>query len=363
MFGIALPLTVDWIAGCLTYYLSDYRDVSRGVYRVNAGARNFRRPDPDYHHGLVVNAVTTDNWGPAPYPVATNSLGFKDAKPREVPLQWTGPRLLFVGDSFTEGIGVPYPDTWVALVEKALSPRGIAVLNGGVASLCPKTVYYKTKALLEAGLELSSIVFFIDVSDMGDEMLFNDFVPANKDADDVWTGRYIKTPQTPTLPQLSLMYRTLLKSRGRDPWKNVTYTDPATGKSFPFDNHERETWTRGPQPAWLPAAEASAAYYVTKLAALCAAHRIGFELAIYPWPGEVEANDTHSRHRTFWLQYCAEQHLVCYDLHDAFIPADPERRRQVLTQDFIRGDVHWSVAGHRVVADEWLRQYHERHPD
>jgi hypothetical protein len=29
-------------------------------------------------------------------------------------------RLVFIGDSFTEGVGVPYPDTWVGRVEQAL---------------------------------------------------------------------------------------------------------------------------------------------------------------------------------------------------------------------------------------------------
>jgi lysophospholipase L1-like esterase len=359
---IALPVAVDWIAGFLTYHLGDYRDANNSIFRVNADPTGFRRQDPEYHHGLAAKRVTTEKWGKAPYTVATNSLGFKDATARDVPLQSAAPRLMFIGDSFTEGLGVPWEHSWAGLVAKALSAQGIEVLNAGVSSYCPKTVYYKTKALLQSGLHVDNIVFFVDVSDIQDELIFNDFVPADKDPDDTWTGRYVKTPQRPTFTQFSLLYRTWLKGRNRDPWKNTVFTDPRTGESFPFNPKERESWTRGPLPEWVAAGKASAAYYVTKLAALCAAHGIGFEMAIYPWPPEIEANDAHSRHREFWLRFCAEQHIACYDLHDVFFPADPALRKQLLDRDFIERDVHWNEAGHQLVAAEWLRQYRERHP-
>jgi lysophospholipase L1-like esterase len=358
---ITLPFAVDWIAGFLTYHLGDYRDSNRGIFRVNADPSGFRRKDPDYHHGLAAKRVTTDTWGKLRYPLFTNSLGFKDASARDVPLQAAGPRLMFIGDSFTEGLGFPYEQTWVGLVAKALSAQGVEVLNAGVSSYCPKTVYYKVKALLASGLRVSHIVFFIDVSDMQDELIFNDFVPANEDPDDAWTGRYVKTPHPPTFTQYSLLYRTYLKGQQRDPWKLTDFTEPHTGERFVYYPNERESWTRGPQPAWLPAAEGSAAYYVAKLASLCAAHGIGFEIAIYPWPTEIQMADAQSRYRTFWQRFAAERHLGLYDLHDVFFPTDPALRQQTLAEDFIPGDVHWSAAGHQLVAAEWLRQYRQRH--
>ncbi len=361
---ITLLLAMDWTAGYLTYHLGDYRDVNTGIFKINSDPSRFRRQDRDYHHGLAAKRVITDTWGKLHYTLATNSLGFKDSTPRDVPMQSAGPRLMFIGDSFTEGMGFPYEQTWVGLVGKALSTQGIEVLNGGVSSYCPKTVYYKTKALLEGGLQLSHIVFFIDISDMDDEMLFNDFVPANKDPDDTWAGRYVKTAYPPTLAQYSLMYRTFLRWQRQDPWRGKTiFTEPHTGERFLFDPRERGTWTRGQEPSWLQAAEESAAYYVTKLASLCAAHGIGFEIAIYPWPQDIQANDAQSRYRTVWQRFSAEQHVGLYDLHDVFIPADPALQRQILERDFIPGDAHWSAAGHQVVAVEWLRQYRQRNPN
>ena len=156
---VAFILSIDWIAGYLTYHLSDYRDIKLGVFTVGADSSGTRRPDPNYHHGFAPKRVTHDGWGPLSYTLVTNSLGFKDRTPRDVPLQSTGRRLMFIGDSFTEGVGFPYEQTWVGLVDTTLARQDIEVLNAGVSSYCPKTVYYKTKALLASGLHVDHIVF------------------------------------------------------------------------------------------------------------------------------------------------------------------------------------------------------------
>jgi hypothetical protein len=48
--------------------------------------------------------------------VFTDSLGFKDASRRAVPDRR---RILFIGDSFTEGVGLPYEQTFVGLFARA----------------------------------------------------------------------------------------------------------------------------------------------------------------------------------------------------------------------------------------------------
>jgi len=65
--------------------------------------KKFRVKHPVYHHGFVPNVSVMDRWGDSWYPIKTNSLGFKDAVNREVSLKSDAYRLLFIGDSFTEG--------------------------------------------------------------------------------------------------------------------------------------------------------------------------------------------------------------------------------------------------------------------
>ncbi|HEX3495974.1 MAG TPA: SGNH/GDSL hydrolase family protein, partial [Methylocella sp.] len=69
--------------------------------------------DPVYHHTLRPKFDGFDKWGTKFFPVLTNSLGFRDASTRDVPLMADRKRIVFIGDSFTEGLGVTYQETFV----------------------------------------------------------------------------------------------------------------------------------------------------------------------------------------------------------------------------------------------------------
>jgi hypothetical protein len=101
----------------------------------------------------------------------TNSLGFKDGSVRDVPLQTTGRRILLIGDSFTEGIGMPFEDSFAGLLDHAGKerPEKIKFLNADVASYSPSIYYKKIKYLLEKGLRFDEVVLFSDTSDVTDE--------------------------------------------------------------------------------------------------------------------------------------------------------------------------------------------------
>src|SRR5206468_12463019 len=68
-----------------------------------------------FHHGFQPLASLRDDWGGHLTDYRINSLGLRDASARQVPLRSDGRRLLFIGDSFTEGIGIAYDKTFVGL--------------------------------------------------------------------------------------------------------------------------------------------------------------------------------------------------------------------------------------------------------
>ena len=51
-----------------------------------------------------------DQWGYEKYKIFTNNLGFKDKSNREIEFK---KKILFIGDSFTEGVGIKYEDTFL----------------------------------------------------------------------------------------------------------------------------------------------------------------------------------------------------------------------------------------------------------
>ena len=113
MFSVLVFLgLIDWIAGAILIP-QDYNV--------------FRTPHPFYHHDLVQNQTATAKWGNIEYPMFTNSLGFRDSAVRTVSRETSRKRVLFIGDSFTEGLGVPYDDSFVGILDKQLNNLEIEI--------------------------------------------------------------------------------------------------------------------------------------------------------------------------------------------------------------------------------------------
>ena len=128
-----------------------------------------------YHHDFIINGSTglikydleAEN-----YEIYTNSLGFRDKSCRVIPLSGQNKRILFIGDSFTEGVLLNYHDTFVGIIETFLRDKGIEILNAGRSSYSPIIYWRKIKYLIEeVGLKFEEVVVYIDISDAQDESL------------------------------------------------------------------------------------------------------------------------------------------------------------------------------------------------
>ena len=122
----------------------------------------FRVANPVYGHTLAPNFSGEDVWGFITTKIFTNSLGFKDARVREVPLRSDRKRVLFMGDLFTEALGVAYEESFVGRFATAF-PQ-LDVLNAGVSGYAPSVYYAKTKYLIEMGLQTDEVIVYIDIS-------------------------------------------------------------------------------------------------------------------------------------------------------------------------------------------------------
>jgi lysophospholipase L1-like esterase len=103
----------------------------------------------------------------------TNSLGLaereinRDKSPGEV-------RIIALGDSFTEGMGVPYDESWVRVVENNLAAklpnRKITTINAGVSG---SDVYFEYVLLRDKLLSLSPdlVIVAVNHSDVDDIIL------------------------------------------------------------------------------------------------------------------------------------------------------------------------------------------------
>ena len=123
-----------------------------------------------YHHDLRPMSSFYDHWGYEKYKIFTNDLGFKDKSNRKVIFKKKN--ILFIGDSFTEGVGLSYEDTYVGIIESKLKNKyeDIEILNAGVQSYSTAIYLSKIYYLLEnKKLPITDVVIMVSSGDIFDD--------------------------------------------------------------------------------------------------------------------------------------------------------------------------------------------------
>ena len=123
-----------------------------------------------YHHDLRPMASFYDHWGYEKYKIHTNDLGFKDNSQKKVTFKKRN--ILFIGDSFTEGVGLIYKDTYVGILESKLKNKykDIEILNAGVQSYSTSIYLSKIYYLLNTKkLPITDIVIMVSTGDIFDD--------------------------------------------------------------------------------------------------------------------------------------------------------------------------------------------------
>jgi hypothetical protein len=127
-------------------------------------------PDPLRHHAFKPKCEAISGWGRTTYTLYTNNLGLRDERIREVPLVVDVPRILLLGDSFTEGM-LAWHETFAGMIADRF-PQ-LRILNGGITSYSPSNYLMLTKQLLNANVQLDEVIVFLDISDIQDEAAYH----------------------------------------------------------------------------------------------------------------------------------------------------------------------------------------------
>jgi len=348
VYGLALLLVFDFV----------YSSLTRGEEK----ERPARVANPVYDHGLAVNFDGYDFWGEVRYRLTTNSLGFKDGSVRDVPLKSASRRVLVIGDSFAEGIGVTFEDSFAGLLYRAGQERSekIEFLNAGVASYSPSIYYKKIKYLLDSGLQFDEVVLFSDTSDVTDEAISYFCID-----DDPKYRSHCTPAEGSVQPAVSAPKKTdflldhfVVINRLRIYIKKSVQSFLGNRRKSLNTDHVRIGWTlpgvdadKDCQPLGVDGGIARSLQNMRALSDLLAARNIPLTIAVYPWAQQIAQGDRDSRQVSIWREFCEGRCKSFINLFPAFFAA-ADTDKDWYEHLFILGDDHYSAAGNRFMFQE-----------
>ena len=325
-------------------------------------ARVARVYDPVYDHGLAPKFDGYDVWGEARYRLITNNLGFKDASTRDVPLQSPARRILLIGDSFAEGIGLPFESTFAGLLEHAgqSRPDKVEFLDAGVASYSPSIYYAKVKHLLDLGLKFDEVVLLSDSSDVEDEASSYFCID-----DDPKYRKFCTTPPgavpEPAIKRDFFIDHFVVTNRVRVTIKRWILTKLGNKRHAIEGDHNRIGWTTpNPDPAkyrplGVKGGVARSLENMGKLSDLLASRGIPLTIVVYPWAQQIAQGDRDSKQVRLWRDFCPSRCKAFIDLFPAFFAA-ADRDKDWYEHLYILGDDHFSAAGNRMLYEELAKR-------
>jgi hypothetical protein len=319
-------------------------------------SRPLRIPDPVYHHGLAANFDGFDIWGENRHKLYTNSLGFKDAAVRDVPAKAATRRVLLMGDSFTEGIGLAFEDTFAGKLYRAGQARAekIEFLNAGVSGYSPVIYYKKIKYLLEQGLRFDEVIVFADMTDVKEEATVyfcidddpkyrascnpaDTFAAARRAGPGVYLQKRFIVTDTLRL-MIKHKIATLLGSARND----MLAHSPFTGWAIPGYDPRSDF-----APLGIEGGVARSLKNMGALADLLEHNRIPLTIVVHPHPAQLAHEDRDSRQVALWRDFCVGRCKAFINLFPAFFAAR-DAHADWYERLFIVGDFHYSAGGNEL---------------
>ncbi len=280
-----------------------------------------RRPDPILHHSLVPGSRGVVSSPDYRVEYRINSHGLRDrefplAKPPDVK------RLLLLGDSYVEGIGLEWDETIGQRLEGHLEAKARGrwqVVNGGVASYSP-TIEYLYLVSKGLGLQPDLVVLVVDNTDVWDDWRYGRTVELAEDGE----VKMVRAPEPTGWERASEWVTATVQERFRTYrlwwWGKLAYLQWRHQGEIRFDPHAH-TWERM-KGDWTPHFKRSVRY-LAAIRDLLDSKDIPFLVVVFPyeymvrpWPGRTEPHATPLHE---WVEAAAAGRMAAYlDTTSAF---------------------------------------------
>ena len=363
----------------ITFVLCFYLivDLALGLIFQNLDYNSFRVRHFYYHHGLLPNQTAFASWSGISYPMFTNSVSCRDKEVRTIKPYSSEKRILFIGDSHTEGVGLPYNETFAGILQNRLENTGKEILNASAVSYSPKIYFLRTKYLLDIQkIHVNEVFVFIDISDLQNELVYENFTPSEPG---VWKLCWFKintiimrhsftAKQIKRLRERIELYRFMKRAAIFDSYRTtgIRYTDALSLYAGFFSSFDDKILLSNPKfhgvgewiydPEFRKLAEKGLKLgqeNILRLSELCRQKNIPLTLSVHPWQEQIAHRDTSDMYVESWRKFCNINKIRFINLYPAFIY--PKTSLVFGNDFFLPNDNHWNKAGNLIVADELMK--------
>jgi hypothetical protein len=317
--------------------------------------------DPNYSHGFKPNFSGQMRWGSVRYSMFTNNLAFRDTSVRDVPNESTTRRVLVIGDSFTEGLGAPFEDTFAGKLYLAGQAKAdkTEFLNAGVVSYSPTIYYAKIKYFLDRGLKFNEVIVASDISDVQDEAtqyFCFDEIPeyrAHCDKKSSSLGPIVRAGLWAFDPRDNFAVSDALVNTIKH--YLYWYTGVTT---YRLRHNGRGGWTipgfdvGNYAPLGVEGGIERSVRHMQALADLLKSRGIPLTMVVYPWPVQLYLDDRDSRQARIWRDFCTKNCKQFVDTFPKFFAYKNAHSDSWYGDLYIRGDEHFSKLGNQILFEE-----------
>ena len=323
-----------------------------------------------FHHTLAPNIdYKKTGWGPKIYRLCTDEWGLKykcNTKSKNTY------KLAIIGDSFVEGIGIPYEETFVGIINLKTTPE---IANLGVSSYSPKIYYSKLKYFIDKGFKFNHVIIFIDVSDLIDDMNSYVLLRDGKVRDKKLNKKiewYINA-KFPVLDQLIFKFTKNNRYRATDtiltPLKIFTSNENLKiediKKIYDKKMNLRAMWTYTNETKikgydyGIDQGIEEQIRTMDMIYDYLADKKIKLSIAVYPWPQTILYDVPYNKHVKIWEEFCKRRCVNFINHYPLFmnINDSDEKKIEIIKKYYQLGDIHFNAEGNKLIAEDFLKKF------
>ena len=323
-----------------------------------------------FHHTLAPNIdYKKTGWGPKIYRLCTDEWGLKykcNTKSKNTY------KLAIIGDSFVEGIGIPYEETFAGIINIKTIPE---IANLGVSSYSPKIYYSKLKYFIEKGFKFNHVIIFVDVSDLIDDMNSYVLLRDGKVRDKKLNKKiewYINA-KFPVLDQLIFKFTKNNRYRATDtiltPAKTFTSNENLKiediKKIYDKKMNLRSMWTYTNENKikgydyGIDQGIEEQIRTMDMIYDYLTDRKIKLSIAVYPWPQTILYDVPYNKHVKIWEEFCKRRCVNFINHYPLFmnINDSDEKKIEIIKKYYQLGDIHFNAEGNKLIAEDFLKKF------